>query len=258
LGLLVSTAQLAAAAGAFSYSLDFDKFGKQENFMCGGQYACGAVATINSFIFLQNEYPDVYDGKLVPNYDEMTMTAMEDAQDFAFDGWQVGENPVREGYYERDGGAESDFLQTKKDWINDRAPGSTIFNSWWAGSPDNDRKPTITDLANEIRDGEDVEFFVRGDDFYHVMTLTEVSCDMAMNCSIRYQDPNDPTVNQPSTPVTIMDGMVMFTGVPGSGYPELTVTIEAAFAESPIPEPATIVLLATAVVGLVARRRRRG
>ena len=259
LAVLVANGAFApiVVAAAFSYSIDFNKLGQTPNFTCGTQGACGAVATINSFAFLQKQYPGVYDNKLLPNNNAMTNTDPTDAQKFGFDGWQVGANPMRQGYYMRPGGAESDFLQTKKDWINDYAPGTTVFNSWWAGSPDNNRKPTIDDLAQEIKDGEDVEFFVKGTNFFHVMTLTAVACDMAMNCTIRYQDPNDPGTHQGPTPITVMDGMLMFTGVPGSGQPNLTVTITAAFAESPVPEPATVALFVFAVLCYSATNRQR-
>jgi hypothetical protein len=254
----------AAFAAGFTYSEDFTKFGQTANFACGGKGACGAVSTVNSFTFLGKQYPQVYGNpnKLTPNYNAGTNTDMTDAQKFGFDGWQVGANPMRMGYYPRPGGAESDFLQTKKDWINDYAPGTTKFSSWWAGSPDNNRKPTINDLAQEIKNKEDVEFFVDSMDaqnpFFHVMTLTEVSCDMNNACSVRYQDPNQPAVNQASTPITVNNGMLMFTGVPGSGFAK-PVTITAAFSESPInvPEPSTIVILATVGIGLVFRCRQR-
>jgi hypothetical protein len=259
LGLCGGGTQLANAA-TFDYFNDFDKYGVQENFTCPGPGSggvCAAVAAINSFIFLQNEYPNIYDNKLVPNYDPMTNTSMMDAEAFADTGWQAGSNPMRLGYYQRallpGFDAEEDYLDTKKDWFNDYAPGTTVFDSWFEGSPDNDRKPTIEDLAKEIKDGEDVEFFVDdGNGFFHALTLTGVFCDMAMNCGIKYQDPNQPTVEQ-DTLVSPMNGMLMFTGVPGSGFAG-TVTITAAFAESPrVPEPSTILgILAVGSLGAIS------
>jgi|688.fasta_scaffold246037_2 hypothetical protein len=256
LGLCGAGTQIAHAA-AFNYSNDFSKYGVQQNFSCpaspGG--VCGAIAAINSFIFLQKQYPNIYDNKLVPKYDPMTNTSMMDAQAFADTGWQVGGNPMRKGYYQRTGGAEQDYLDTKKDWFNDYAPGTSVISSWFSGSTDNNRKPTIDDLAQEIKDGEDVEFFVQGTNFYHVLTLTGVFCDMAMSCGIKYQDPNMPTVEQ-MTSVMINNGMLMFTGVPGSNFNE-AVTITAAFSESPIPEPSSILgILAIGSLGAISALKR--
>lgn len=250
-----------ASGDAFDYSEDFGKFGKTPNFSCGGQGACGAVASMNSFTFLENQYPSIYDNKLTPNK-QMDGTDPMDAQKFGFDGWQVGTNPARKGYYDATRPHNADytdsFLQTKKDWINDYAPGTTVFDSWFAGSGDHDRKPTIADLAQEIKDKEDVEFFVKGGDggnVYHVMTLTGVACDMNNACSIKFQDPND-VMNQYMRNVMVNMGMIQFNDI--FGFPG-AYTITAAFAESPkaVPEPSTLVILATAGVGLLVFRRRQ-
>jgi hypothetical protein len=273
--VLAVCVQIVSVANAdpINESIDASKLGVTPNFACGGHGACGAVAALNSFKFLEKQYPSIYDNKLTPNDNATANTDQMDAQKFGFDGWQVGSNPMRMGYYNRTGGAELDFLNTKKDWINDYAPGTTVFNSWWAtpaghpewASPDHANKPTVADLAAELHDKEDVEFFVQGDNFYHVMTLTGISCDMAMNCTIKWQDPNDPAQMAPnqtmakeySAPITITDGMIMFGGVLGAAG---NVTMTAAFAESPnptlIPEPATVRLLALGAFGLLIRGRR--
>ena len=221
------------------------------------------MASMNSFTFLEKQYPGIYDNKLTPNI-QMDGTDVADAQKWAVDGWQVGSNPPRKGYYDPTRPHNADFtdsfLQTKKDWINDYAPGTTVFDSWFAGSADHDRKPTVDDLAGEMRDKEDVEFFIRGKsgntDVYHVMTLTGVICDMSNSCSVKFQDPNDPT-NEATRPITVNMGMIMFNDI--TGYPG-SYTITAAFAESPknVPEPATIAMLTTASIGIAFFRRRRG
>ena len=269
LTLLFASKQLAQA-DPINESIDASKLGVTPNFACGGQGACGAVASINSFSYLGRQFPGIYGNppnNITPNYNATSNTDTVDAQAFGFDGWQVGANPMRRGYYDplRPHNADytDSFLQTKKDWINDHAPGTTVFSSWFTGSADNNRKPTILDLAAEMKKKEDVEFFVQADGFYHVMTLAGVMCDMAMNCSIKYQDPNDPAQANPNETmakiytanISVMDGMLQFTGVPGSGFAG-TVTITAAFSESPVPEPATAVLMITAAFGLLLCGRR--
>jgi hypothetical protein len=59
-----------------------------------------------------------------------------------------------------------------------------------------------------------------------------------------------------TTPVTITGGVLSFTGVPGSAY-NGTVTITAAFAESPVPEPATFVFAIMGVCGVLVFDRNR-
>jgi hypothetical protein len=93
------------------------------------------------------------------------------------------------------------------------------------------------------------------------MTLTGIECDMAMNCVIKWQDPNDPHQDAPNetlakvytAPVTVMGGMIMFGGVLGAGG---TVTLTAAFSESPVPEPAAVILVVMSAFGLLLQSRR--
>jgi hypothetical protein len=254
----------ATHAAAINESIDASKLGVQANFSCGTKGACGAVSTINSFIYLEKQFPTIYGNSLTPNYNAGTNTDMTDANNFGFAGWQVGANPMRQGYYPRPGGAESDFIQTKKDWINDYAPNTTVFDTWWSGSPDHNRAPNITDLAGEMHDKEDVEFFVQGTGFFHVLLLTGVMCDAQMNCNITYQDPNDPAQANPNqtmaktytTPVTLGVNNISFTGVPGSNFAG-AVNITAAFAESPVPEPGTCFLVVAGALGVVSTSRRQ-
>jgi hypothetical protein len=258
--------QWAASTNAaiINESIDATKLGVQNNFSCGTKGACGAVSTINSFIYLEKQFPTIYGNKLTPNYNAAANTDFTDANNFGFAGWQVPPNPARQGYYPRPGGAESDFIATKKDWINDYAPGTTVFDTWWSGSPDHNRAPTINDLAGEMHDKEDVEFFVQGTNFFHVLLLTGVMCDAQMNCSITYQDPNDPAQANPNqtmaktytTNVTLGANNISFTGVPGSGFAG-AVNVTAAFAESPVPEPGTCLLLIASVLGVVGCFRQQ-
>src|SRR5262245_42919714 len=66
-GLWVAGGQIAQAA-IFDFSEDFSKFGRQPNNLeCRPGKACAAVASINSFVFLEKQYPKIFDNKLTPN-----------------------------------------------------------------------------------------------------------------------------------------------------------------------------------------------
>jgi hypothetical protein len=206
-------------AQPFDYSNPFSEYGVQDDFACGGKGACGAVSTVNSFVFLEKQYPKKYNNKLTPNAvtDLKTgqVTDPKDAQNFGFDGWPQP-NPTFTGNYNRPGDVrEQVYLDTKMDWINYYAPFTTKFDSWFLGSTNNNRAPTISDLAGEMKDHEDVELWVKGDSEFHVIILTDVKCDKDLNCSIRYQDPNGPTTEQPNTMVTVVNGMLQIPATPG-------------------------------------------
>jgi hypothetical protein len=260
LALFAASAPFAGAA-AFNYTENFNNFGDQQNFTCpaapGG--VCGAVAAINSFIFLENTYPNVYNmpktpGKLTPNYNAANNNDPTDANNFAAAGWQVGANPARQGYYQRTGTASGDYVATLADWFGDYAPGTSVLNNWYAGSAQNNRTPTVADLAGEIKDQEDVEFFVQNGNFYHVLTLTGISCNVDGACRMTWQDPNDPTNPNFVSNIANTAGQLSITGVTGAPG---AVNITAAFSESPVPEPAAFLLLGSGIAALLVRRRLR-
>ena len=257
LSIFATCAPLAKAeyiSGPFDYSEDFSLFGQQANTSCtvkaGGTTAiCGAVAAVNSFIFLENKYSDVYGNSLTPNLTGNTDPT--DAKNFAVDGFGT-----YTGYYNRTGTAGGDYIDTLTDWFDLYAPGTTLLSSWYSGSSQNDYLPGISDMAYEIRESEDVELFAKMGDVYHVLTLTGITCDAVGNCSMTYQDPNSPATPQ-SAALTLVDGSLQFSDLPGSGYTG-TFSITGMFAESPIPEPSTLLLVGGGLLGLLVAGQRSG
>lgn len=246
----------AADVDPFSYAETFANFGQQPN-LCPASNPkgiCAAVASINSFIFLEKQYPTIYGEKLTPNLTGNTDS--KDATDFGVNGWKVGDNPQRVGYYDASVSTYGGYLDTKKNWINDHAPGTTTFEARYSGAGG---PPDLSWLSTQISKGQDVEFFVQGTDFFHAMTLTGVACTGKnfASCSINYQDPNAPATNRTAAVSSTKDGL-QFTDIPSSSFKGV-VTITGAFAESPVPEPQGYALLASGVLTLawVARHRRR-
>jgi len=228
---------------------DFDNFGKQPNFcLVGVGGVCFAASAINSFIFLENQYPAVYGNKLTPNVvgAKPNQTDPKDATNFATMTGPVTANTA--GY--------NKFLAAKNAWINKFAPGTTSIISEYVGSASNNSVPTFDFLAGEIQKKEDVEMFVVGAGVAHAIDLVSVSCGPPFNvCGMRYQDPNDPTTLQPFTQFTAgAGGALEFFGLPGfAGSP---FTIQAAFSESPVPELSTWLLIGLGFGVLAAARTR--
>ena len=259
LALCSGTSQRLAAQ-AYNYSENFNFFGDQVNQGNPGQ--CAGAAAINSFIFLENMYPTIYGapngpGMLTPNYNSANNNDVTDFANIATNGWQVGSNPARQGYYPRPGDANLDYVATLTDWFNDYAPGTSRLSSWYVGSTNNNRNATATDLANEIKDGENVLFFITNQvgsaSFYHVMTLVGVASDASGNITLKWQDPNDPS-NLYSSAATVSGGQLQITNVLGAAGPENIISV---FSESPVPEPAVLSLVALGLAGWLVRRRQR-
>jgi hypothetical protein len=252
-------------AGPINVMENFGNFGDQANMSCpipgsnSTTYVCGAVAAINSFIFLENTYSSIYEpggnDLLTPNYNAGGNNSPTDATNFATAGFGT-----YAGYYTRPGGAEEDYIDTLTDWFNNYAPGTTFLNSWFTGSNDYDYSPGIGDMAGELSANEDIEFFLQdaNDSFYHVVTLTGLKCTDSNDpttCTIYYQDPNAPGTNQ-SAALGISGGVLQFDDVTGSNY-QGTVSITAMFSESPVPEPAAFLLFGTGILGLIGFKIRK-
>src|SRR5215472_12289507 len=166
-------ASLIGIQDAFNVSEDINKFGLQKNNLaCMPGKACAAIAAINSFIFLENMYPNIYDNKLTPNRVDNQKTTDTDASNFATNGWTAPNDTKRMGYYPRPDGANGDYIATKMDWFNDFAPGTSFFATLVT--------PGTDFLSQEIKANEDVEFFIadqlRNANLFHALTLTGVAC----------------------------------------------------------------------------------
>ncbi len=255
-----------------TYSEPFGMFGDQANMSPPGQPngICAAASAINSFIYLENQYPNVYGqpngGKLTPNYNATNNNDPTDTLNFGVNGFGMdpnNNNMPYPGYYPSPLPANSGYVATKTQWFNTYAPGTTSIDSWYLGTPgdpsnQNNVNPSPQIFQSQLQAKEDVEFFIQGS-AYHVLTLTDltVNTDTApTSYSVSWLDCNDTSMEY-SSPVTFAaNGQMQITGV--YGYPNGSLeNITAAFAESPVPEPSTLVLLSIGAVSLLAYGWRR-
>lgn len=220
--------------------------------------ACGPTAATNSFVFLQDTYPKLYDTKLVPHTNGNT--SYQDEEDLADNLATIMHtcnacNPGAGGTY------IEDFIAGKQQYINSVAPGTTTFAAqmnfaWRPTDPDGNNVgpkpayvmdntvPTAQFIASELNAGEDVEVFLAGD-VDHYITLFDVTFNtMTHMGQIGYIDPDT--------------GGIAFSNITGqdmAGFLEVAYgtnseVIAHAVAESPIPEPSSLLLLASAVAAL--------
>jgi hypothetical protein len=271
LGLAIVVLLTTSASAVTLYHHDLDPnhtlFGnlKQTDVPdCGmGLFACGPTAAVNSFAFLQRKFPGIYDHKLIPDTD---MDGLIDYQEMIDTAVGLGGNDYMM-CAECNGGTFIDkFISGKRKWIQERAPGSTIFKQ--------QEDPPWEFLWRELGDMEDVELLFG---FYdtnntrlggHYVTLTKFWWeDTNMNDAI---DEDNAMIGL----VDPADGTLKMNSVEESGAPflytdygvglainntEIAYTrIEWAVSESPVPEPATIVLCSLGLLGIVGFVRRRG
>ena len=243
-------------------SLDPKKFGTldQARTNCPN-VNCGPTAAVNSFVYLQNMFPGTYKVPLVPAGKEIEVAN-------ALNGRTFMNTCCTQG----GGTSIADFILGKMAYMEQQNTIATKYKAQmsdeWSppGHPgakkptfvqDNTR-PTVAFIADELKAGEDVELALKpltGPGHYVTLTGITFNIDTGRG-SISFVDP--------------MGGMVGTAGITrGSGDTVSIVTdymignqvtrVVGAVAESPVPEPATLLLFATtaAGLGLAARRRRR-
>jgi hypothetical protein len=176
---------------------------------------CGPTAAVNSFKFLQNMYPDIYDNKLIKDDPNTTANALVD----------TALNLAKNFMNSTGGTYIEDFIYGKQRYIDMMAPGTTVYGAQisiqWnqvrrdgMGNPlpnseqpqtapgnQNIAKPgyvqqntpaTLGYIMSELKKGEDLEAFVQ-DGGAHYITLTGCQqCDTATNMgTMWFVDPDD-------------------------------------------------------------------
>ncbi len=230
-------------------------------------WACVPVATANSFVYLQNKYPGVYDNLLVSDGDIGAVATTLASVDYMNTIVGIGT------WYDMG-------IYGKQKYMEEFAPGLTSYGAQltgaWAfpGRPDEQIPPI--DKPNWVQDNiyptweflydnlvacEDVEIGINDGDWGHCLTLT----------SFHWIDANEDGIIQ-ETETAWIDYVDPATG--GLAYSDIwqttkggsiyvqygatEATLTMAMKESPIPEPATIVVWGLLLAaGFVYYRRQR-
>ena len=226
-----------ATASIVFVNLPYGQFGHLENTTIDGNGACAATSIINSFEYLQNAFPEIYDQKLIPNGD---LAAARDEL---------------HGKIWNDGGDQKYVWEQKIKWFDDHNLGDTtvfhgmtsVTTSGWYQSQwiTGNQFPTWDFLWNEISHKEDVEFGL----YDHMMTLTSLKFDDLGDEPNGKWDPETETAwvdyIDPNFPETTGWSRVELSSGGALRLMDVSYTnpyIYYAFAESPIPEPATIIV----------------
>jgi hypothetical protein len=207
-------------------------------------YACGPVAAVNSFVYLQTKFPGIYDNSLIANGNLVATATQLAGANFMNCMACAGGTLI------------NNFSDGKKKWIEGSVPGKTTYSLT--------RNPSIFDLLLDLSAGQDTELLVgfydragnRVGGHYVTLYMASSGADGAM---LGFIDPDPNPALNVSNPYTILGGALAGIIQINNYGPANTLTrVDFAIDESPIPEPATLVLLmATApMVGWLIRRRR--
>jgi hypothetical protein len=232
---------------------------KQGDTNCGN-VACGPTAATNSFVWLQNTFPSIYDSSLIPHIGGNTM--YQDLQAVADQLSGIMHtcnlcNPDSGGTF------IEDFIAGKQSYMGNTVFAAQMNFAWRTTDPDENKlgpkpafvmdntKPTAQFIGSEIGAKEDVEIFITGA-VDHYLTLTDIMFDTVKKTgSISYIDPD-----------TGMAATSLITGQTADGFLQVKYNgnienIAHAVAESPVPEPEMFLPLGAGILALTIRRFRR-
>ena len=216
-----------------------------------GNVACAPTATMNSFIYLQNHYPGIYDNLLVP------VGAGQDvirARQLALQYMMITNQ----------GTTIHHWAWGKYDYLENYAPGKTLYhgqttyNGWTTGKPRpawvQNVNPSWNFVYNQLLMCQDVEIGIWwSTDMGHALTVCGLSWDdVTMTGSISYLDPWDALCYN-TVPLTFN----YVTGKLYMPYGTNNAWIDLAFAESPVPEPSAFLALGSGFFGVLITLRRR-
>ena len=228
----------------------------QHEILGWGNVACGPTAAVNSFVYLQNKYPGVYDDKLVPAGAGAMLGV---AQTLGGPGYM---NTIA-----NDTTYHDDFIWGKMTYIEQKVPGVTVYEAQDQWSWTNHAQPAWVQsglpkwefIYNELVACEDVEILISWSEGAHYVTLSsfhwnDVDNDLTIEEGEKaWIDFIDPWTGAYGTASIWQDayGGSIETDYEAGSY------ISMAVSESPIPEPLTLLAVGSALAGLAGYIRRR-
>jgi hypothetical protein len=239
--------------------------------------ACGPVAAVNSFVYLQTKYPEIYTVGLA------ALVGLADDQPPPLHWEQLAASilagPEFMGTCCGGGTPIEKFILGKQAYIEDVIPGRTSYKAemdipWRpdvagsSGHPvdkpsyvDDSTFPTAAFLRKEIADGEDVELLLFLGNDSHYVTLTSIGPPEDGVGDMNWVDPiTGKTLQDGAVYQIVKDGFSSHLEVTYENpttHKSVTGNISAAVSESPVPEPSSIFLLTTclAIIAFVLCRR---
>jgi len=260
----------AITAGTVSIEYSYARFGHVENY--GSR--CAATAAVNNFIFLRNEYSELYSSSdIIPDWNN-NGTVADDytvSRDYLYSGW-TGPNGYREGI---DPAYGYRWWEYRAHWLDDFAPGTTQVSGQYIDDTNMDTVPygylvesvypTWAYLWGCMSAGMVVDLGIISEyvNAAHALSLCSVSFEDinedgvwqdGEQRSIGFIDPNDPyhVAYRPVENNPLNGGRLEM-----SFWFDEDFGIVLAFAQGPVPEPASLILLSSALIGIFACRRKR-
>jgi hypothetical protein len=241
----------AEATIRWNVSKDESLYGhlNQNNVPGWGSYACGPTSVVNSFVYLQNAYEAIYDNKLVPGGDLISVV-----ETLGLDAYMKTKTDETT-YVDR-------LAYGKHKYIEEKVPGVTLYSAesmwgWYSPGSKPDwyetyTTPTKNFLYDELKKCADVEILFQGGAAHYVTV-----------CSFDWMDGNgNATIDRSECTIDYIDPWVgawgncklweqggrMYTDYAGESW------IGAVITE--IPEPATVLLLGLGGLALLRMRRQ--